>query len=58
LPARAVYNRKEELGEYFGPPGLLTGKLFYYHKIFKGFVIGINLNPRVCASKLYTPLGQ
>ena len=47
LPTRAVYNYKGELGEYFGPLGLLTSKLFYYYKIFKGFVIGIDLNLRV-----------
>ena len=47
LPTRVVYNYKEELGEYFSPPGLLTNKLFYYYKILKGFIISIDLNLRI-----------
>jgi len=57
LPTRAVYNYKKELGEYFSPPSLLTGKLLYCYKIFKGFIISIDFNLRVCAFKLCTPLG-
>ena len=57
LPTRVVYNRKEELGEYFSLPGLLTGKLLYCYKILKGFIISINFNPRVYTSKLYALLG-
>ena len=57
LPTRAVYKYKEELGEYFSLLGLLTGKLFYYYKVLKGFIIGIDLNLRVYAFKLCALLG-
>ena len=56
LPTRAVYNRKEELGEYFSPPSLLTGKLLCCYKILKGFIISIDFNLRVYTSKLYALL--
>jgi len=58
LSTRAVYNYKEELGEYFSPPSLLTSKLLYYYKILKGFIISIDFNLRVCAFKLCALLGQ
>ena len=58
LPTRAVYNRKEELGEYFSPPSPSTSKLLYYYKILKGFIISIDFNLRVYASKLCALLGQ
>jgi len=57
LLTRAVYNYKKELREYFSLLGLLTGKLFYYYKILKGFIISIDFNLGVCAFKLCTPLG-
>ena len=53
-----VYNYKEELGEYFSLPSLLTSKLLYYYKILKGFIISIDFNLRVYTSKLCTLLGQ
>jgi len=52
-----VYNYKEELGEYFSLLGLLTGKLLYCYKILKSFIISIDLNLEVRASKLCMLLG-
>jgi len=51
-----VYNYKEKLGEYFYLLGLMTNKLLYYYKIFKGFIISIDFNLKVYIFKLYTLL--
>jgi hypothetical protein len=44
LLSRPVHNFKVKFTQEFGPAGLAAGQLLGGHKVFKVFVVGIDLN--------------